>query len=164
MKKVLLALSLMLVTSVGMALDTLKSGDEMVKRLESEKKVVGLIFTHEKDKRSENILNVTKEYEKRDTDVVFLLAPLENQELAMVAMSLGVVELPTTIFIKDGMLIAGVAGNPPSADAVANVVTQVKEMAKQLPPAAPAQEPKQEGTKATPFKSGTAVKIKSLKF
>lgn len=156
MKKFFMSLAIMLATSTSFALETMNSLQELVDRAMGETKLTAVVYTVSSDERSKGMLDLIKEYEKTNSDVVFLLAPMENPEIAMGAMALGIQQIPTTLFSRKGLVIGGTVGLPTSKEDIAKALEEVKKLEKQLEEQSKEQSQEIKGT----LKKGTTQKIK----
>lgn len=157
-----MSLAIMLATSTSFALETINSAQELVDKTSQESKLTAVIFTVSNDERSKAMLDIVKEYEKSNTEVVFLLAPMENPEIAMGAMVLGIQRIPTTLFSRKGLIIGGVTGAPTNKEDIAKALEQVKELEKKLEEQSKDGENKTETIKGGTKNNGTTKKIKFL--
>jgi len=155
MKKLLLSLALMLMTTTGMAMESLTSAQQLQEKVFGEQlKLTIVVYTLAQDARSKPYLDLITSYEAKNTNsnMVFFLAPLENEELDMVATALRIQRLPTTIVSMGGRVVQVFMGIP-TMEQLDQILKESAEKAKQAP----------ETTEETKSKTKTKVTKKVFK-
>ncbi len=111
MKKIILTLvSLLSLSAVSM--ETITTPQQLADKVFTETKLIAAVYTDTTDPLAQPMLDMIAEYEKTDQNVVFLVVPMKDENLASVALSMGVQTIPTTIFSRKGSVIGGVSGVP----------------------------------------------------
>ncbi len=135
MKKLLLSLALMLMTSTGMAMETLTGMTQLQEKVFGEQlKLTVVVYTLEQDQRSTPYLDLVKAYEAKNPNngMVFFLAPIENDEINMIATSIGIQRLPATVVSMGGHVVQFFMGIP-NMEQLDKILKEAMEKAKNSP-------------------------------
>lgn len=140
MKKFIMSLAIMLASLSATAMESVTSARRLVEVVTQEKRLVAVVYTMQGHEKTKIYKSLVSQFEKTNNkDVVFVLAPLENQDITALALNLGVSSFPTTVFSRSGKVVAATTGTPRTADDIKVVVQKVLEMEKteESKPAAP---------------------------
>lgn len=146
MKKYMMMLAMVLATSVSMAMERVTNGQELIDRAMNEKKLVATVFSDRNDPQTAKYEEMIKEYEASNSDVVFLLADINDQDVSAVAMNIGVTGavLPLTVFSSEGLVLARAGGIPETSSQITELVGAIQEIKAMLEQQLKQQAPQEE--------------------
>lgn len=164
MKKLLIALAIALAPMTTMALERIDKLDALSKRMVSEQKIVVTVWAAEKEASWDQYKKAITEYEKTNSDIVFLLAPMESEDIVKGAITLGISETPVAVFSLGGRIFFAVAGAPKDTAQMAALMDSVKAAVKramtpQKETAPPAPKGKEDGTMDYHPQKGSTTKV-----